>query len=120
LDFTREEVDEACQLADRQLARRWQRLEQSFHRIAGLREALRRLARPGELRELVRYLDEWFTPKRFCDLRSGVPEHGRDEVRRFLESLRAVADDYARASVEIDFIWKQLRTRRVDRAGGQP
>lgn len=119
LRFSRVETDEVCDLADRNLARRWQRLEQSFHRIAGLREALRRLARPGELRDLLDYLEEWFTPKRFRDLRSGVAEHRRDEVRRLLESLRPIADDYARASVDIDFIWKQMRTLRVERAGGQ-
>jgi len=108
LDFSREETDVVCGLADRHLARRWQMLEQSFHRIAGLREALRGLARPGELCDLVGYLYEWFTPESFGRLRSGVASHERGEVRDFLGSLRAVADDYALASVNIDFIQGQL------------
>ena len=109
LDFSREEADEVCDLADRHLARRWRTLEQSFLRIAGLREALRELARPGELRELVGYLDEWFTAESFDRLRSGVTSHERGAVRDFLGSLRAVADDYAQATVTIDFIHAQLR-----------
>jgi hypothetical protein len=109
LDFSREEADEVCGLANRHLARRWRMLEQSFLRIAGLREALRELARPGELRELVGYLDEWFTAENFGRLRSGATSHERGAVREFLGSLRAVADDYAQATVTIDFIHAQLR-----------
>jgi len=120
LDFSRKEADEVSSLADHYLARRWRMLEQSFYRIAGLREALRGLARPGELRELVDYLDEWFTPESFGRLRSGVVSHERGVVRDFLESLRTVADDYARASVDIEFVLEQLRTRPIDRAGVQP
>lgn len=113
LDFLREETDVVCDLADRHLARRWQMLEQSFHRIAGLRKALRGLAGPGELRELIGYLDEWFTPESFGRLRAGVAGHDRGEVRDFLGSLQAVADDYALASVNIDFIQDQLGVGRA-------
>lgn len=109
LDFSCEEADEVCGLANRHLARRWRMLEQSFLRIAGLREALRELARPEELRELVGYLDEWFTAESFGRLRSGLTNHERGAVREFLGSLRAVADDYAQATVTIDFIHAQLR-----------
>ena len=119
LDFSREESDEVCGLADLHLARRWRVLEQSFRRIAGLREAIRSLARPEELRDLVGYLDEWFTPESFDRLRSGVGAHDRGEVRRFLGSLRAVADAYALASVNIDFIQAQLRAGRTALAGGR-
>jgi hypothetical protein len=38
-----------------------------------------------------------------------VTSHERGLVRDFLGSLRAVADDYAKASVTIDFIHAQLR-----------
>lgn len=120
LNFSREEADEVCGLADRHLARRWRMLEQSFHRIAGLRAALRTLARPGELHELIGYLDEWFTPEGFGRLRSGVGSHERGEVRDFLESLQAVADDYATASVDVDDVLQQLSTRRINLAGVQP
>ncbi len=109
LDFSQEEADEVCGLANRQMARRWRTLEQSFFRIAGLREALRGLARTEELRELVGYLDKWFTAESFGRLRSGVTSHERGAVRDFLGSLRAVADDYAQATVTIDFIHAQLR-----------
>jgi GT2 family glycosyltransferase len=119
LDFSREESDEVCRLADLHLDRRWRMLEQSFHRIAGLREAIRSLARRGELRDLVGYLDEWFTPESFDRLRSGVGAHDRGEVRRFLDSLRAVADDYALATVNIDFIQAQLRAGRTAITGGR-
>lgn len=113
LDFSDKELEEVCSLAEVHLARRWLMLELSFHRIAGLREAIRNLARPGELRELVGYLDEWFTPKSFARLRSGVSFHNRREVREFLGSLRADADDYALASVNIDFIQDQLGLGRA-------
>lgn len=119
LDFSREEMDEVCGLADRHLARRWRMLEQSFHRIAGLREALRNLARPGELCDLIDYLNEWFTPESFGRLRSGVASHERGELRDFLGSLRAVADDYALASVNIDFIQGQLTVGRATVGNGR-
>ncbi|NKC15516.1 MAG: glycosyltransferase [Gammaproteobacteria bacterium] len=108
LDFSPAESDEVCRLADLHLDRRWRMLEQSFYRIAGLRESIRRLASLGELRDLVRYLDEWFTPQSFDRIRSGVGSHASGAVRDFLVSLRAVADDYAVATVDIDFIQAQL------------
>lgn len=119
LDFSREETDEVLGLANRHLARRWRMLEQSFHRIAGLREALRGQVRPGELNELVSHLDEWFTPESFDRLRSGVTKHECGMAQDFLESLRVVADDYAKGSVDIDFVLKQLRVRHIDRPGVQ-
>jgi len=118
LDFSREELDEVCGLADLHLARRWRMLEQSFYRIAGLREALKRLARPGELRELIDYLEEWFTPDSFDNLLSGVGTHNRGDVQNFLGSLRGVSDDYAGSTVDIDFILTQLElgtTNSIDR-----
>lgn len=119
LNFSHEGADEVCDLADRHLARRWRLLEQSFHRIAGLREALRSLARPEELRELVGYLDEWFTPESFDRLHSGVEAHERDEIRGFLGSLRSVADDYALATVNIGFVQAQLWPGGAAFAGGR-
>jgi hypothetical protein len=120
LDFSPEESNEICKLADLHLTHRWLMLKQSFYRIAGLREAIRRLARPGELQDLVGYLDEWFKPESFDCLRSGVGVHERGEVRDFLVSLRAVADDYALAAVNIDFIQEQLANRHVGDTGGKP
>ncbi|MEQ9499110.1 MAG: glycosyltransferase [Deltaproteobacteria bacterium] len=113
LDFSHSELGEVCSLVDRHLDRRWRLLEQSFHRIAGLREALRGLARPGELRGLIGYLDEWFTPQSFARLRAGVASHQGGNVSGFLGSLRSVADDYARTNVDVDFIRAQLRETRA-------
>lgn len=112
LDFSHEELDEVCRLADLQLARRWRMLKQNFHRIAGLREAIRGLARPGELHDLIGYLDGWFTQESFDCLRSGIESHDRGDVRDFLRSLRPVADDYALATVNIDFLHAQFRADR--------
>ena len=110
LDFAREESDEVCRLADAHLARRWRMLAQSFHRIAGLREALRCVARPGELHDLLDHLDDWFTTKSFERLRAGVGTHDSGEVQRFLDSLRPIADDYALAVVNVDSIHAQFRS----------
>lgn len=109
LAFSPEESDAICDLADQQLTRRWRMLKQSVYRIMGLREAIRRVVRPGELRALLGYLDAWFTPAQFEQIRAGLGAHDRVEVRRFLSALRTVADDYARAAVEIDFIQEQLK-----------
>jgi len=110
LDFSTKELDEVCRLADLHLTRRWHMLEQSFHRIAGLRQATQSLVRSEELLDLVGYLDQWFTPDGFDRLRSGVRTHDRGNIRGFLSSLRAVADDYALTTVNINFIQAQLWT----------
>lgn len=108
LAFSPADVIEISRMANCHLERRWRLLRQSFYRIAGLSEALRRAARPGELQELIRYLDEWFTPKQFQNLRAGVSLHDSEQLVDFLTSLRHVADDYAAASVDIGFIEEQL------------
>lgn len=104
LEFSCDEVDEVYQLANTHLARRWKMLAQNFHRIAGLCAALRCIARTNELTDLFAYLDEWFTPESFERLRAGMDTHDKDEIRRFLKSLRPSADGYAIAPVNIDFI----------------
>jgi hypothetical protein len=118
LEFSLDESNEVCRLADLHLDRRWRQLEQSFYRIAGLRQAIRILASPSELRNLIHYLDEWFTPETLNRIRSGVGAHNNDYVRDFLGSLRTVADDYAVATVNIDFIQTQLDAGRIAIAGG--
>ena len=108
LEFSREEIDGVCQLADVHLARRWRMLEQNMYRIAGLREAIRCIAHTRELQETIGYLDEWFTPKLYNRIRSGVITHDRDDVQSFLDSLRSVADSYALAHVDITCIKEEL------------
>jgi GT2 family glycosyltransferase len=120
LAFSREEAVEVCRLADLHLERRWRQLGQSFHRIAGLRGAIRSLAEPGELRDLLRHLDDWFTPGALDVIRSGVGAHEIGHVREFLTSLRAVADDYAEAIVDVEFIQTQLAEKDRDGKRGPP
>lgn len=117
LVFSRAELDDVCDLADLHLVRRWRVFAQNFRRIIGLREAIRSLARPGELHDLLSYLDEWFTPENIERIRRGLSSHDKGEVQGFLTSLRTVADDYARATVNIDFIQAQLRACVPTNAG---
>lgn len=113
LEFSPEEIDDVCQLADAHLARRWRMLEQNIYRIAGLREAIRRIAHSHELQELIGYLDEWFTPKLYSRIRSGVIAHDRDDVQSFLDSLRSVADGYAFAHIDITCIQEELFVKMI-------
>jgi hypothetical protein len=117
LDFSPQETAEVTRMADHHLDRRWRLLEQSFCRIAGLREAIRRLPNPEELQDLVRSLDEWFTPAIFCRIRSGIHTHDTCDIRDFVASLQVVADDFAAATVNIDFIQAQLGPGRMAMTG---
>ncbi len=108
LDFSPQERKEVRRLADHHLELRWRMLEQSFRRIAGLRDAIRQLARPEKLQDLLGYLDRWFTPESFDRIRFGVSKHDSSEVEDFLISLQRVADDFATTTVNIDFIHAQL------------
>ena len=114
LDFSSQEAIDICRLADDHLKRRWQMMELSFHRIAGLREAIRRVARAGELDTFIGYLDRWFSKEHFGHIRAGVEVHNSSEVEEFLTSLRAVSDDFASASVNVNFIHAQLTHGRSD------
>lgn len=111
LDFSLEEKIEIQNLTGQHRDRRLRGLEQSFYRIAGLREALRRVLKAGELDLLLDCLDRWFTPDMFSRIRSGVHTHGSGEVGEFLSSLRTVADDFASATLNTDFIQAQRRAR---------
>ena len=118
LNFSLQEIDEIQRLVDRHLDRRWRMLQQSFYRIAGLREAIRRLARPGELEDLVGYLDHWFTQENFERIRSTIPKHNSNAVENFLSYLRVVADDFERATINIEFIQTQLTVGCANDASG--
>ncbi len=108
LGFSAAEIEQVCSLAYDHLVHRLGALEQSFLRIAGLRDSIRKTVEPGELDELLLYLERWFTPTTFTKIRAGVQDHSREEVSGFLASLRRTADDFAAASVNIDFLRKQL------------
>jgi len=109
LDFSREESLEVLRLAKQNRFRRWRMLEQSCRRIIGLAEALRALARPGELQELLEHLSRWFTPATLADIRVVVETDDDTEIHEFLASLRSVADDFAIARADVGFIRSQLR-----------
>lgn len=111
LDFIESEAEEVSRLVQYHLDRRLQDLERSFHRIIGLREAIRNTVRPGELGQFLDYLDQWFTPDTFHCIRSGVLPASNEEMRRFLTSLRTDADEFASATVDIDFVEDQMRRK---------
>ena len=112
LDFKRKEAETVCDLANRHLERRLRNLENSWRRIMGLREAIRLQAVNGEFQDMLEYLDEMITWSKLEQIRSGVRTHDREMVVDFLLSLRAVVDDYAAASVDIDFILFQLGLKK--------
>lgn len=123
LDFSPGDMEEIRCLADLHLDRRWRALEWNFHRIAGLREAIRRLTGPrgpDGLHELFDALDRWIAPESFRRIRSGVETHDGRGLADFLASLRGVADDFAAATVNIDFISAQLGTPRNGCGGKKP
>jgi hypothetical protein len=105
LDFSKEETEEVRRLAEENLGRRVRLLEQSFYRISGLHEAIQRIARHGELDELLGYLKSWFSKENFDQICSGVCAYSSSEVERFLASLRDVSDDFATTTVNID-LWR--------------
>jgi glycosyltransferase involved in cell wall biosynthesis len=117
LDFSPTETKEVCQLANQFLHQRLRMLTQSFYRMAGLRESIRRLASEETLQELVRHLDRWITHENLDRIRSGVPIHEIGDIGKFLGSLRPVADEFATATVDIDFILDQLGTTTTAGAG---
>jgi len=108
LNFTHAEAEEVCQSANRSLRQRLRLLTQSVYRMAGLREALRRLADEVELKDLVCHLDQWITPENLDQIRVGAQPHQTADVEEFLMSLRRVADEFASVNVNIDFIRAQL------------
>ena len=114
LEFSVDEIAEIRRLVGKHLDRRLRLMGQSFYRIAGLREAIRGVAGPGELGDMLGLLDVWITPKNFDEIRSGVLTPSDDDVERFLASLLAVADDFASATVNTDFIRSQLHAAAVD------
>ena len=119
LDFSAAEAARVCDLADKFLEHRLRNMEMNWYRIAGLGEAIRRLAKPGEFQDLIEYLDRMITSRNFEKIRNGVGKHDRRDVENFLVSLRRVADDYAAATVNIDFALDQLGIGKPGRAGGK-
>lgn len=118
LHFTHADAQEVCRLANRFLRQRLQLLTQSFYRMAGLREALRRLAACEDLRELVRYLDEWISEDIRAHICLATPDHDIHVIWTFLSSLRSIADDFAEASVDIDFICTPFKATETAEIGG--
>ncbi len=118
LGFSPEEVAEIHALAEKHLDQRTRSLEQSLRRIAGLRDAIRGLVPTGELGDLLSLLDQWFAEGQVDRLIAGIRSCPRDGVQGFLDSLRAVADDYAAGTVDTNFITAQLGKGPASAAGG--
>lgn len=109
LDFSRDELKKIGDMVEEQLSRRLRALEMSFYRIRGLGGAILRISQADELRALVSHLDRWFTSERFADICSGVRINTRASLHHFLSSLRSTADDFATATVGVEFVKDQLR-----------
>ena len=118
LGFSPEEVAVIHALAEQHLDQRTRSLEQSLRRIAGLRDAIRGLVPSGELGDLLSALDQWFAEGQVDRLIAGIRSCPRDGVQGFLDSLRAVADDYAGGTVDTDFIAAQVGMGAASAAGG--
>jgi hypothetical protein len=108
LNFAVPEIKEIQGLIKKHRDRRLCSLEQSFFRIAGLRESIRKVVVPGELDGLIDNLDRFFTRDEFDQIRSGARTLGERDVEEFLVSLRAIADDFALTRVSTEFIVEQF------------
>lgn len=108
LNFSRKDRDRVCSLVEGQLTRRLFALALSFHRIRGLNTSIRRLSKLGPLEQLTDHLDRWFTPEVFAAIHDGTRIFRPNDLDEFLSSLPDIADEYARATVGIDFIHGQL------------
>ena len=86
-------------------------MKQTCYRISDLRDSLRCTAKSGELEELFVHLDNWSKPEDMEQMFEQFGSHNVGEVQRFLASLRPVADEFAKTSVDIDFIIQQIHGR---------
>lgn len=118
LDFSAAEIAQVCHLVQGAMRVRLAKLEQSFHRISGLGASIRRASAPGQLVDLLAYLDRWFTPENFELICQGVRALTAPDVARFLTSLRGTADEFAAGVVNTDFIqrqWSSIANTEPDR-----
>jgi hypothetical protein len=115
LNFALPEIKEVQRLIKKHMDWRLCSLEQSFFRISGLRESIRKIAVPGELDGLIDHLDRLFTRDEFNQIRSGVRTLCERDVSEFLASLRPIADDFALATVNTEFIMEQFSSRLVEK-----
>ena len=108
LEFSLREIEMIRNLAEEHRVRRLQALEQSFYRIRGLSEAIRRIVRPSDFDDLLSHLDRWFTTQTFEEIQSGLDTHKQSDIEHFLISLRTNADAFASATTDVNFIQDQL------------
>ncbi|MCR9189777.1 MAG: glycosyltransferase family 2 protein [Alteromonadaceae bacterium] len=113
LNFALPEIKQVQRLIKKHMDLRLCSLEQSFFRIAGLRESIRKIAVPGELDDLIDHLDRLFTRDEFNQIRSGVRTLCERDVSEFLASLSSIADDFALATVNTEFIMEQFSSGPV-------
>ena len=110
LDFAAPNVEQICSLVEQHVERRLRALELSFYRIRGLTVALCELSKDGELDQLLDHLRRWFDHDTLHKIEDGVRTVRRDDFGAFLSSLPRTADDYASATVQVDFIFDQLQS----------
>ncbi|MGQ0628457.1 MAG: hypothetical protein ACT4PL_10215 [Phycisphaerales bacterium] len=109
LAFSSAETQEVVALMRRHRDRRLEDLQSSLCRVGDLRDSLRRVARGDELSRLIAALDTWFTSEILEEIRVGVLSSQTADIEVFLESLQAIADDYASATpVDITPLHAQL------------
>jgi len=113
LNFTLPEITQVQRFIKKHMYLRLCSLEQSFFRIAGLRESIRKIAVSGELDDLIDHLDRLFTRDEFNQIRSSVRTLCERDVSEFLASLRSIADDFALATVSTEFIMEQFSSGPV-------
>lgn len=108
LNFSLEEISEIQDINKAYIGKRLLALEESFCRIAGLGSALRAMAPPGTLIELLDFLQSHVDHNQFLQIQFGVRSVQDNDIQVFLTLLRSVADDFSFKTADIDFISSQL------------
>jgi len=98
LEFNENELKQLESRCQKYLQDRLNRLRKSFYRIRGLTGTLTGLHDADYLSSLILQLEQWFTYDNWQQLFTGVTSLEESDLRKFVTSLRTLADDYARAA----------------------
>lgn len=109
LKFSDQEIELVCSGVARHMDQRLRALMLSFYRVRGLRVALARHAGHREVGALISHLEQWTSQDTFSAIESNVQRARREDFGEFMTSLRPLADGYANATVDVDFIRDQAR-----------
>jgi len=108
LEFLPAEILEITSFVKKQMALRLQALEQSFYRIEGLTQSLKKSNQSGKIDGLLTKLDWHFNRKKFNQIRSGIKALTEKDISAFLYSLQPSADDFAMKNIDTNFIFNQF------------